>query len=81
MSDLEKDGGAAFAAAAGTATDMDIQKGMSLRDWFAGQALTGIGTWIVGDDPSGKLASEAELNQRAHWAYRQADAMLRAREE
>jgi hypothetical protein len=47
------------------------QDDMSLRDWFAGQALTGM------------LAADANIG--AHWtafaedAYRVADAMLKAR--
>lgn len=53
-------------------------RGMTLRDWFAGQALAGIGTWTPGSyyvdlcEGSTKLA-------RARWAYEQADAMLKAR--
>lgn len=45
------------------------EQGMTLRDWFAGQALAGL------------LAhtGESERN-RAVAAYRYADAMLRARE-
>lgn len=46
--------------------------GMSLRDWFAGQALAGM------------LSSEyrPDGNQlKAVWAYELADAMLRAREK
>jgi len=45
--------------------------GMSLRDWFAGQALAGI---MPSDGrPDGDQA-------KAYWAYAMADAMLRARE-
>ena len=68
------DGGPAFPTpwAAGTATE----GGMSLRDWFAGQALAGLSTATDADgqwqtDPAG-LASEA---------YATADAMLLARRE
>lgn len=50
--------------------------GMTLRDWFAGQALAGICTPIEGDDAC------AQWNHRmlANGAYAMADAMLRARE-
>lgn len=44
-------------------------EGMSLRDWFAGQALAGMD--VDGGSP--------ETNAR--WAYRVADAMLAARKE
>ncbi|MEQ8450612.1 MAG: hypothetical protein RIB97_13085 [Nitratireductor sp.] len=47
--------------------------GMSLRDWFAGQALNGMGTWSPNGMPGNHKA-------RADWAYEQADAMLKARE-
>ncbi len=45
--------------------------GLSMRDWFAGTALTGL------------LASDADQNlpadRVAQWAYDQADAMIAAR--
>lgn len=44
-------------------------EGMSLRDWFAGQALVGICS-ISGPDFS--LSPEDE----ASWAYQRADAMM-----
>jgi hypothetical protein len=45
------------------------EQGMTLRDWFAGQALAG-------------LAANPDFAtyDRAEWAYRYADAMLKARE-
>ena len=50
------------------------QYGMSLRDWFAGQALAGIGTWM----PNGftNLNSAACMDARSKWAFAQADAMI-----
>ena len=52
--------------------------GMTLRDWFAGQALTGMGTWMpIYSNP--QLAHPETLAQRALWAYQQADAMLAQR--
>ena len=47
--------------------------GMSLRDWFAGQALVGIGMWGPGAG-----SGRADQKVRAEWAYAQADAMLAA---
>ena len=46
--------------------------GMNLRDWFAGQALSG----IVGDP--GIVATADEI---AALSYSQADAMIRMRKE
>lgn len=45
-----------------------VSEGMSLRDWFAGQALTTlrVGDWTSADDG-------------ARYCYDYADAMLRAR--
>lgn len=44
------------------------QEGMSLRDWFAGQAL------------AGQDVDTGSPGTTAAWAYRIADAMLAARE-
>ena len=44
--------------------------GMSLRDWFAGQALTAVGHYY-------KPELKSEI---ADWCYIMADAMLEARE-
>lgn len=59
---------------------------MSLRDYFAGQALVGEIS-ANGDDtlsiPPGGTVEEAlarDAKRRAEWCYRQADAMLKARE-
>ena len=49
-----------------------IQAGMSLRDWFAGQALAGLCASTTHDDSPGTALL-------ATWAYQQADAMLKAR--
>ena len=46
------------------------QRGMSLRDWFAGQALAGL---------LGSRVAPAPWDQWALEAYRLADAMLAAR--
>lgn len=47
--------------------------GMSLRDWFAGQALAGLLAARRSEGTNGEW--------RAQMAYQQADAMLAAREE
>lgn len=48
--------------------------GMSLRDWFAGRALTGILAFSTGED-----CIQYEPKDAAAAAYRFADAMLHAR--
>lgn len=63
-----RNGGPAFPLHAGTMTDCE---GLSLRDWFAGQAMVG----SVSED-SGTLYRE----ETARVAYAIADAMLKARE-
>lgn len=49
--------------------------GMSLRDWFAGQAVQGLVSQSIGS------ALTSDLTQGARWAYNMADALLVAREE
>lgn len=72
------DGGWAFPA-----TNHGLTSGMSLRDWFAGQALplvmdtapsTGIGKDVPPAELRGAIAAVA-----ATWAYAIADAMLAER--
>lgn len=50
--------------------------GLTLRDWFAGQALAGVGAWTP---LYVALTSDESLAARAEWAYRQSDAMLAER--
>jgi hypothetical protein len=75
------DGGPAFPCAEGETTMR--QEGMTLRDWFAGQSLAGIGTWLPpGRTEEGTLSVAQPWRQRelrAEWAYRQADAMIAER--
>ena len=52
-------------------TEYDSADGMSLRDYFAGQALAG---WAAHPSCAG-IPEDAGI-----WAYRCADAMLKARE-
>ena len=66
---MANDGGPAFPTDSSISPFIKSAPGMSLRDWFAGQALT-------------KLAcdfSHFTPEHAAKWAYRVADAMLEAR--
>jgi hypothetical protein len=70
------DGGPAFPLQALASPGSEATWGMSLRDWFAGQALMG---WAAGRNrPIDHEASEPASVARSCYAY--ADAMLRARE-
>lgn len=66
-----KDGGPAYPV---PNDGKEGDKGMSLRDYFAGQALVGncsCDSWRV----------DADYEQTAESAYKMADAMLKAREK
>jgi len=87
MSDA-KDGGAAFPVPAlkwdgETMIFCAAESGMSLRDWFAGQALVGLLSpeWSipVGKKAPGEETLRSTAASRAYAAYFMADAMLRAR--
>lgn len=85
MSDSKKsdDGGPAYPH--GYSAQANSTPGMSLRDWFAGQALNG--AWAGGNNDSIQLAEGQTVDDAifAHWldvarcAYIAADAMLAAR--
>lgn len=51
--------------------DCEIHEGMSLRDYFAGKAITGT--------LPGSKFRDSEVDEYARLAYKFADAMLRAR--
>lgn len=75
---MKDDGGQAFprpGAADGGAWSDRPQDGMTLRDWFAGQALTGL---LAAHSADGQVLPSSE--RAARWAYGYADAMLAARE-
>jgi hypothetical protein len=76
MSEME-DGGPAFPAC--NEANVNGTMGMSLRDWFAGQALAGLMArrW---EDEHGNVP-EGIFNIWASSAYQIADAMLAARAE
>lgn len=68
MTEEKKDGGTAFPYSRyGSYSD-----GMSLRDWFAGQALAGLLSIY-------EFAEDVGESDIARMSYAQADAMLEAR--
>lgn len=72
MSAPINDGGPAFPCDHLVDDDgVSLAPGMSLRDYFATRAMQAAATNPVG--------AEFTFEQRAEWAYRQADAMLKAR--
>lgn len=66
MSNPPDDGGPAFPSPG----DTEWNRGLSIRDWFAGEALKGL---LAGPDTSGSGGGFADA------AYRFADAMIRER--
>ena len=71
-----EDGGPAFAAAAANDHTGWTQEGMSLRDWFAGQAIKAV-IERCGNDTRGP--HEHLTDYFARKAYEVADAMIIAR--
>ncbi len=69
---VSDDGGLAFPSAP---EGYEPAHGMTLRDWFAGQALAG----ILANEGVGRTV-DTKLADAMH-AYRMADAMLAARKE
>ena len=70
----DKDGGPAFPGQPRDTFASSLPAGMSLRDWFAGQALIG----ILSNQESLPVNSRAS-DTIASWAYFFADAMLAER--
>ena len=87
MSEVNDDGGPAFPRTAGPIIDHDAyhqpQDGMTLRDYFAGQALVGLGFWWCPHEEKTKANPKYDRNraiqENALLAYNIADAMLKAR--
>lgn len=78
--DTRDDGGFAFAHGGNDLEDS--QAGMTLRDWFAGQALAGNMAGMKADMKANLWDYEAEryyLDRQALRLYRIADAMIAAR--
>lgn len=72
----ENNGGAAFPSPTG---NLAQDGGLTVRDWFAGQALAGI--LPAGDKHGGGCAfTETEPEWIAEKAYAQADAMMARRQ-
>jgi len=59
------------------AADAGVPTGLTIRDWFAGQALAGL--WANGNESVIELAGVFE--QAASSCYQIADAMLAARKQ
>ena len=81
MDNTKQDGGPAFPRTgvgnAGHSYDVPPQDGMSIRDWFAGQALAGIHAALQASN----WPQEAWHRDAAACAYMAADAMLAEREK
>ena len=77
--DRESDGGPAFPIHGRDRLVSDDWEGMSLRDWFAGQALIGLlaNPGPLMDQHGNLVAREAPTT--AQFAYQFADAMLKRR--
>ena len=71
MSDSKQidDGGPAFPGPSQAETSVNIHEGMTLRDWFAGQALAAV------------LTDGGYFTEVAKDSYLIADAMMKARHE
>ena len=68
---------AGFVYGDGSAELPYIEEGMTLRDYFAGQALQGICAYMR--DNGVPFANSQEINEAAELAYSVANAMLEAR--
>ena len=75
MSEEPNDGGPAFPVVAeSSAAHGAAFRGMTLRDYFAGQALSGFCA-------NGTFGSATSDQTVARWAYEVADAMIQKREK
>lgn len=69
------EGGQAFPCEGGAGSGLYADPGMSLRDWFAGQALAGQLAFSPPDDPYNKFHKPTEV---AKMCFEFADAMVAA---
>lgn len=75
MTDKPNDGGPAFPGGSHINGEYDlVSDGMSLRDWFAGQALAG---WMA--DPNSIPSAHDNAKAISESVYKMADAMLAER--
>lgn len=74
-----EDGGPAFPTEPNTQRGYFAHHGMSLRDWFAGQALAGMLAMPEADNGNFHNNCGEAFIGPARYAYRMADAMLIAR--
>jgi hypothetical protein len=74
MTDQQKDGGPAFAT-------LHHDQGMSLRDWFAGQAMAGVAASIIEAGMDDGASAQDVVKTIASYSFSIADAMLAARED
>lgn len=72
------DGGPAFPAEGGDGSGLHANPGMSLRDWFAGQALPGCMLRCAASEKADGETVEGMFSRRA---YEVADAMLKERKK
>lgn len=83
MADKIEDGGPAFPTIHGYVDSGSLKKkseGLSLRDWFAGQALNACCTLAFGNIDQGSAIGLLPEEWAARIAYSVADNMLLARE-
>lgn len=75
------DGGPAFPLPSGEFLGEDRTTGMSLRDYFAGQAMTAVGRTYFGseDNPVADQLGKPTFAEEARRCYEWADAMLAER--
>lgn len=73
------DGGAAFPFTFEYESERHIQTGMTLRDYFAGQALVGCFNFWVQVHAHGASIGDPDQMAITQLAYEYADAMLKAR--
>ena len=76
MCEKIEDGGPAFPNAGGSDSPLYGAYGMSLRDWFAGQALMGITS-----NPNTRGDADRLSEGIALYAFKAADAMLAERKK
>lgn len=80
MATERSDGGPAFPTEPNTQPGFYVHHGMSLRDWFAGQAVVAIAADVLKSDVKRPEEFDTLQDWVATMSYELADAMLAARE-